>query len=152
MKKIWMVAVAVVTGVLVGVGAAAVYHGARASDPKAALAALPASEWPVLTPSLQTPVGGATGAADTTTQVAPVESLLAGLEARLAAQPNDAKGWVLLAQSYAFVGNGAAAESAVQRAVALGFDERELRDRVDFARRESASGDWIEQMIGVKRR
>jgi hypothetical protein len=40
----------------------------------------------------------------------------------------------------------------VQRAVALGFDERELRDRVDFARRESASGDWIEQMIGVKRR
>jgi cytochrome c-type biogenesis protein CcmH len=82
-------------------------------------------------------------------QAAPVESLLAGLEGRLAADPDDAKGWALLAQSYAFVGNFSAAENAVERAVALGFDGQELRTRVNVARREPASRDWIEQMIGA---
>lgn len=72
-----------------------------------------------------------------TSSVAPVASLISGLEARLAEQPNDAKGWALLAQSYSFVGNTAAAERATERALALGFDEDELRNRVDAASRES---------------
>jgi hypothetical protein len=67
--------------------------------------------------------------------VAPVESLIGGLERRLEQTPDDANGWALLAQSYAFTGNGAAAEKAVTKAVALGFDERALRERVTTAQR-----------------
>lgn len=72
------------------------------------------------------------------TGAAPVDSLIGGLEARLAAQPNDRDGWALLAQSYSFVGDSAAAERAVQRAVELGFVETDLRRRVDSARRHSS--------------
>lgn len=68
-------------------------------------------------------------------QAAPVSSLVGGLEQRLAAQPNDMDGWALLAQSYAFMGDAAAAEGAVKKAVALGMDEQALRSRVDSAMR-----------------
>jgi cytochrome c-type biogenesis protein CcmH len=68
-------------------------------------------------------------------QAAPVSSLVGGLEQRLAAQPNDADGWALLAQSYAFMGDAAAADGAIKKAAALGVDERELRARVDSAMR-----------------
>jgi cytochrome c-type biogenesis protein CcmH len=66
--------------------------------------------------------------------VAPVESLIAGLAARLENEPDDAKGWALLSQSYAFLGDTAHAESALAKAVALGLDEAELRQRVAMAR------------------
>jgi hypothetical protein len=69
--------------------------------------------------------------------VAPVASLIGGLEARLAARPADPKGWALLAQSYSFVGNGEGAERAIRRAVELGFSESELRERVELARRSA---------------
>jgi len=69
-------------------------------------------------------------------QVAPIDSLIGGLEARLAENPDDANGWVLLAQSYAFLGDQTRAEHAVQRAVALGVDEGTLRDRINLATRE----------------
>jgi cytochrome c-type biogenesis protein CcmH len=68
-------------------------------------------------------------------QAAPVSSLVGGLEQRLAAQPNDVDGWALLAQSYAFMGDAAAANGAVKKAVALGMNEQELRARVDSALR-----------------
>ena len=68
-------------------------------------------------------------------QIASVESLLGGLEARLAANPNDANGWALLAQSYAYTADDAAIERAVKRAVELGVDEQALRERVAGARR-----------------
>lgn len=66
---------------------------------------------------------------------APVSSLIGGLEQRLADNPNDAKGWALLAQSYAFVGNTEGAERARQRAVELGFDDLALEQRVKLAER-----------------
>ena len=66
--------------------------------------------------------------------VAPVGTLLEGLEQRLANEPNDAPGWALLAQSYAFVGRNEDANRAVERAVALGMNEAELTQRVDKAR------------------
>lgn len=69
--------------------------------------------------------------------VAPVASLIEGLEARLEAEPGDAKGWALLAQSYAFLGDTAGAEHAVARAVELGFEEADLRNRVDQAMRDA---------------
>ncbi len=69
-------------------------------------------------------------------EVPPVDSLVSGLEQRLAKQPDDAGGWALLAQSYAFMGNASAADGALQKAVALGLDEPTLRARVDGARRD----------------
>lgn len=71
---------------------------------------------------------------------APVASLIGGLEQRLADNPDDAKGWALLAQSYAFVGNTEGAERARQRAVDLGFDELALEQRVKLAERNPPAG------------
>lgn len=77
-----------------------------------------------------------------------VASLVGGLEAKLAAQPDDAKGWALLAQSYANLGEIDEAEKAIARAVALGVDEQALRDRVRLATRDTHSVNWIEEAIG----
>ena len=68
-----------------------------------------------------------------TTSVAPVRDLIAGLEQRLDRNPDDAKGWVLLAQSHAFLGNTGRVDAAIARAVALGMNENELRRRVGLA-------------------
>jgi cytochrome c-type biogenesis protein CcmH len=71
-------------------------------------------------------------------QVGSVPSLIGGLERRLAEQPNDAPGWALLAQSYAFLGDTAAAEAALRKAADLGMDEAALRARVEGATRNRA--------------
>ena len=88
---------------------------------------------------------------DPAVQAAPVESLIGGLEARLAAAPEDSAGWALLAQSYAFVANREGAETAVQRAVALGADEPALRERVRSAERRAAPVDWVEETLRASR-
>ena len=44
---------------------------------------------------------------------------------------------MLLAQSYAFMGDAGAADRALRKAVALGADEQELRARIDDAMRGS---------------
>lgn len=99
------------------------------------VAALPSIAWPEIR-SAGAATTSAGGSADSSeTRVAPVDSLIGGLQARLAKEPNDAKGWALLAQSYSFMGNAAGAEDAVKRAVALGFDEQGLRERVNGAAR-----------------
>lgn len=69
-------------------------------------------------------------------RVASVPSLIEGLERKLRSDPEDASGWALLAQSYAFVGSGELAENALVRAVELGLDETDLRRRVEGARRD----------------
>lgn len=73
-------------------------------------------------------------------RIAPVPSLLDGLKRRLEAAPDDARGWALLAQSYAFVGEMDLADQAVDRAVSLGFDEADLKQRVASARRDPHAG------------
>lgn len=90
--------------------------------------------WPVApaSPLVKRAVETTTAAA---AQAASVESLVGGLEARLAANPSDANGWVLLAQSYAYTANAVAVENAVRRAVELGVDESSLRERVERAQR-----------------
>jgi cytochrome c-type biogenesis protein CcmH len=92
--------------------------------------AIPSLAWPATAeaPALREARGAGV-------QVASVESLVAGLEARLAAQPDDAEGWALLAQSYAFTSNDEALERAIRRALELGVDEATLRDRVARANR-----------------
>ncbi len=62
--------------------------------------------------------------------VPPVEDMIAGLEARLASNPDDVEGWSLLAQSYAYVGRMSDARDAVDRAVALGAGRAALEERV----------------------
>jgi predicted Zn-dependent protease len=107
---------------------------ARATRPLAAARSL---AWPVDLSA--TRAGAGRGAAASAAPVASsVESLIAPLEARLAGQPEDVKGWALLAQSYAYVGDDAGAERAFARAVELGMDEATLRARLDAARRSQA--------------
>jgi cytochrome c-type biogenesis protein CcmH/NrfG len=84
-------------------------------------------------------------------QAGSVESLVVGLEARLAAQPNDANGWALLAQSYAYTANEEAGERAIRRAVELGFDEQSLRERVAAAKRSVHAGDGVDRSSGAAR-
>jgi len=53
-------------------------------------------------------------------QLAPVESMLSGLEQRLQQQPDDGKGWLLLAKSYRHLGRMDDARDAYKKAEALG--------------------------------
>lgn len=106
--------------------------------------------WPGLnsTTSAQPGQSGATATPAAPQRVAPVSTLVQGLRARLEATPEDPKGWALLAQSYAFVGDSEAAEEALGRAVALGFDEADLRERVRMAvSSPAAQPSWVDQAL-----
>ncbi|HVY65620.1 MAG TPA: hypothetical protein VHH11_12435 [Gammaproteobacteria bacterium] len=100
--------------------------------------------WPVATQSPLVPApprsAPVTSASASAGRVASVESLIGKLEARLAAEPNDASGWALLAQSYAYTDDDASLERAIKRAVELGVDEAELRQRVAGARPSAHPG------------
>ena len=64
-------------------------------------------------------------------KVGSVTSLLSGLEARLAENPDDAKGWLLLAQSYDLLGRSADAKDAYEKASALGMTNADLEARLN---------------------
>jgi len=68
--------------------------------------------------------------ASSATPAPPVGDMIGGLEDRLRANPDDLKGWSLLAQSYAFTGRMQEAADAVDRAVVLGADRASLEARV----------------------
>jgi cytochrome c-type biogenesis protein CcmH/NrfG len=55
-----------------------------------------------------------------------VDMLVIGLEARLAANPEDAKGWILLARSHDHLGNDDKAWQAYARARELGMTDDSL--------------------------
>lgn len=61
-----------------------------------------------------------------TMSAATVDSLVGGLRARLAAEPDDAGGWLLLARSYDHLGRNAEAIDAYERARALGKSDVEF--------------------------
>ncbi len=63
-------------------------------------------------------------------KLASVTSLIGGLEARLAKDPNDAKGWLLLAKSHDHLGNRDAAWAAYTRAQDLGMSDEALEIRL----------------------
>ena len=130
---------------LTGVSIAWVVGGAGPGDPTARAQSLASLAWPGTTES---PAPSAS-TRDVGVQAAPVESLVARLEARLAAQPNDPDGWTLLAQSYAYTSNGEAVERAVRRAVELGVDEQMLRDRVASAKGRARAVDGVEEALRV---
>ena len=136
--KSWLGALVLVAWV-VGVGVKVNLDRQRDSRVSPVVAALPSIAWP----SADRPSARSSPAADSRPsddsaspmQAAPISSLVSGLEQRLAAQPNDMDGWALLAQSYAFMGDAAAADGAIKKAIALGMDEQALRARVDSAMR-----------------
>jgi cytochrome c-type biogenesis protein CcmH/NrfG len=133
--KSWL-ASAVLVAWVVGVGVKLHFDQVRAAAPATSAASvLPSIAWPTGQQAARPVTPAATAAAGAPKEVAPVSSLVAGLEQRLAAQPNDANGWALLAQSYAFMGKPDAAEQAIQKAISLGVDEKTLRARVDGAAR-----------------
>ena len=121
--------------------------------------ALGAAEWNVgdsalrasrATSGVDTSARGLTAADGNATAIEapPIDSLVTGLEARLAREPNDANGWALLAQTYAFVGDAEGAGRAMAKAIELGVDEATLRERVRVAMREMHPSNWTEQAVG----
>jgi hypothetical protein len=83
------------------------------------------------------PVGS--GTPPETRPAAPVDSLVRGLRTRLEQNPDDAAGWALLAQSYAFLGEADLLQEAMQRAIALGANEATLRQRIEEAAHSSVA-------------
>jgi cytochrome c-type biogenesis protein CcmH len=69
----------------------------------------------------------------TSDKVGSVTSLLTGLETRLAENPDDAKGWLLLAKSYDHLGRDGEARDAYAKAAALGMTDADLEARLDDA-------------------
>jgi len=65
-------------------------------------------------------------AAKTDSKIGSVAGLLVGLEQRLADNPDDAKGWLLLAKSYNHLGQNEKASSAYARAAELGQTDEEF--------------------------
>jgi hypothetical protein len=126
---------------IVGVGVALVLD--RAPQGRSELVrSMGSVAWPVapqspLVPRAELP---SSPTSSDTSRVAPVESLIGGLEARLAAQPDDTDGWVLLAESYAFTADSAAVDRTIARAIAHGVDEQSLRERVNNAKRSAHPG------------
>jgi hypothetical protein len=139
----------------VGITAAQWWPKAGPAPKSELVQSLESIAWPVAqtSPLVASNTQGATASSgEGGGKAAPVESLIGGLETRLQANPNDAGGWSLLAQSYAYMADEAAVENAVRRAVALGADEQALRDRVGRAMRSAHGGDWDEQTLRAARK
>jgi len=64
-------------------------------------------------------------------KAASVGALIGGLESRLAQDPEDAKGWLLLAKSHEHLGNISAARDAYARAKALGLEDLGLEAKLN---------------------
>jgi cytochrome c-type biogenesis protein CcmH len=64
-----------------------------------------------------------------------IEGMVAGLAARLAAQPDDAEGWVRLVRSYAVLGDAAKRDAALARARSLFAGKPEILSQLDAAAR-----------------
>jgi len=114
------------------IAALQIFHNPEAGAESMPIAGLESIAWPRSSnqPPPEPP------RASETTAVASVDSMILGLEQRLAREPGDAKGWALLAQSYAFLGDARQAEAALAKAAELGFDEQDLRRRLNLAAKE----------------
>jgi cytochrome c-type biogenesis protein CcmH len=100
--------------------AVALYAELGRPDIAANAAALPGSS--------RTMTAAATRAEDR--KAASVTELLAGLERRLQENPDDAKGWLLLAKSYDHLGRRRDAAMAYEKAAALGLADNVLEARL----------------------
>jgi cytochrome c-type biogenesis protein CcmH/NrfG len=71
----------------------------------------------------------------------PIDQLVAGLEKRLQDAPGDRAGWMLLAQTYAWLGRMEEARAAADTAVALGADGELIEGKLMAAHTRRMSGD-----------
>lgn len=60
------------------------------------------------------------------TKAPPIDTLVENLRKKLHANPSDTDGWVLLARSYAFIGDRASAEAAIRQARKLGYTGEDI--------------------------
>jgi hypothetical protein len=74
-------------------------------------------------------------------KVGSVTALLSGLETRLAENPDDAKGWLLLAKSYDHLGRGDDARTAYEKAKALGMTDATLESRLSGGTAQATSSE-----------
>lgn len=72
----------------------------------------------------------------------PISELVAGLEARVSAEPENLGHRELLVQTYAFLGRINEAERAIADAVQLGADEAKLRAGLDQLRQQRGPQPW----------
>jgi cytochrome c-type biogenesis protein CcmH len=75
-----------------------------------------------------------------------VSSLLTGLEQRLQNEPNDGKGWLLLAKSYDHLGRTEDAKAAYERAATLGISDD------DFERGLAGTDEIDKSGLGIRGR
>lgn len=78
-----------------------------------------------------------------------VDSLLTGLEARLQADPSDAKGWLLLAKSYSHLGRTNDALTAYAKAKALGQADLKFEALLEGAGGQSVASPTIRGRLTV---
>jgi cytochrome c-type biogenesis protein CcmH/NrfG len=71
----------------------------------------------------------------------PIDRLVSGLEKRLQDAPGDQSGWILLAQTYAWLGRMEDARAAADTAVALGADGERLEGKLMAAHTQRVNGD-----------
>ncbi|MEJ2257621.1 MAG: hypothetical protein P8X98_11570 [Woeseiaceae bacterium] len=74
-------------------------------------------------------------------KVGSVTALLSGLETRLAENPDDAKGWLLLAKSYDHLGRDDDARAAYEKAKALGMTDATLESRLSGGTAQATSSE-----------
>lgn len=72
------------------------------------------------------PEFASSGEASGEKRIAPIASLVDGLKQRLQNEPNDVKGWVLLAKSYHHIGEWHEAAKAAAKARELGYTDEIL--------------------------
>lgn len=87
--------------------------------------------------------------ASKTDGIAPVGSLLTGLEQRLLENPDDAKGWLLLAKSYQHLGKNEEAAAAYEKAAALGQVDAAFADSLDASEINAQSGIEIRGRVSL---
>jgi cytochrome c-type biogenesis protein CcmH len=108
------------------------------ADLKALQAALPADDprHGALSAAMAELAGGPAPAAPAAPSAVPaIQGMVAGLAARLKAQPNDAEGWVRLVRSYAVLGDATRRDAALARAKGLFAGKPHVLSQLDAAAR-----------------
>ena len=83
-------------------------------------------------------------------QLGSVESMVGGLEERLRQQPDDGKGWLLLAKSYRHLGRMDEARDAYKKAEALGNDDPAVAAQL-FGLESSKANDAMQMPVAARK-
>ncbi len=106
---------------------------------------------------ISSPLPSVSPSAEQAGGLASVESMISGLEMRLASDDQDMSGWLLLAKSYHFLRRWNEAETAFKKAVALGYQDawRPIRtidsanEAVFDTRATAVSGETISLSLSI---